>query len=195
MINYRFVTLFGALLIGFTHATHSSENHRNGDAWEQFRRGKAIAIMRHALAPGTGDPTNFDVNDCSTQRNLSDEGRAQARNIGKLFKSHGIDAAQVFSSQWCRCQETARLLELGAVSTHSALNSFFQNRSTAAAQTVQLTAQFPDWIRAGATPTVLVTHQVNISALTNSFASSGEILIITQKDNEIVVLDSIATLE
>ena len=184
-----------ALLLFLLSVSSPSQSQEGIDAWEQLKQGKAIAIMRHALAPGTGDPANFDVRDCSTQRNLSAEGRAQSRTIGTLFKSQGIDAAQIFSSQWCRCQETARLLDLGSVSTLSALNSFFEDRSSSASQTKALEDLLPEWLQAGSMPTVLVTHQVNISALTGRPASSGEILIITSSAGEIVVLDSINTLD
>ena len=81
--------------------------------WSALKEGRAFAMMRHALAPGTGDPANFDVNDCSTQRNLNDVGRDQARRTGKAFRSQGSGTAQVMTSAWCRCQETARLLDIG----------------------------------------------------------------------------------
>ena len=83
--------------------------------WRAVRAGRAVAIMRHALAPGTGDPAGFRLDDCSTQRNLSAAGRQQAREIGARFRAHGIERARVFSSQWCRCRETAEGLGLGAV--------------------------------------------------------------------------------
>ena len=195
MTHNCFKVLCTALLFCVFSAGSSAQSQDHSDAWAQLRQGKAIAIMRHAIAPGTGDPANFDVQDCSTQRNLSAEGRAQSRKIGTLFKSQGIDAAQIFSSEWCRCKDTARLLELGSVSTIPALNSFFEDRSSAASQTAALEARLPQWLKAGSVPTVLVTHQVNISALTGSPASSGEILIITSSAGEIVVLDSIYTLD
>ena len=195
MIQFCLQTLCAALLFFVLLSSNEAQDQNHSEAWEQLRQGKAIAIMRHALAPGTGDPANFDVQDCSTQRNLSAEGRAQSRKIGTLFNSQGIDAAQIFSSEWCRCQETARLLELGSVSTLPALNSFFEDRSTSASQTEALDDLLSQWLQAGSMPTVLVTHQVNISALTGRPASSGEILIITSTAGEIVVLDSIYTLD
>lgn len=85
-----------------------------------------FAIMRHALAPGTGDPRNFDLTDCSTQRNLSEAGREQAKAVGELLRKSGIEKAGVYSSQWCRCLDTATLLGLGPVTELPALNSFFQ---------------------------------------------------------------------
>ncbi|MFK7857931.1 MAG: histidine phosphatase family protein [Granulosicoccus sp.] len=174
--------------------SQASDEQATSNAWQQLQDGKAIAIMRHALAPGTGDPSDFVLENCATQRNLSNEGRSQARVIGDLFRDKGIAAAQVVTSEWCRCQETARLLDLGSPETFATLNSFFQNRRTADRQTMQLREAIPGWLQQGSTPTILVTHQVNISALTGSFTRSGEILIINLVDDEVVVLTSIDTL-
>ncbi len=142
--------------------------------WQAVRDGEAFAIMRHALAPGTGDPASFDVADCATQRNLNGEGRDQARAIGQRFRDQGIGSAAVFSSAWCRCQDTAELLDLGEVTVLPSLNSFYQ-RSGRAEQT-EATRQ---WLRnyEGQRPLVLVTHQVNISALMGDFTRSGETLV------------------
>lgn len=142
------------------------------------------AIMRHALAPGMGDPPGFRLDDCSSQRNLDDQGRAQARRLGEAFKATGIRFDKVLTSQWCRCRETAALLEMGTPSTFSGLNSFFQDRSTAAAQTEQVRG----FLRALPTDekVLLVTHQVNITALTGRGVSSGEVLLI-QSDPDGVI--------
>ncbi|HEX5795738.1 MAG TPA: histidine phosphatase family protein, partial [Geminicoccaceae bacterium] len=100
----------------------------------------------------------------------------QARGIGERLRGQGIAQAQVYSSQWCRCLETARLLELGAVKELPALNSFFGDRASAGAQTAAL----KDFLNSGtgAAPVVLVTHQVNIAALTGQGARSGEIVVV-----------------
>lgn len=144
--------------------------------FEALRTGRAAALLRHALAPGTGDPAGFRLDDCATQRNLSAAGRDQARAIGERLRGQGIAQAQVYSSQWCRCLETARLLELGAVKELPALNSFFGDRASAGAQTAAL----KDFLNSGtgAAPVVLVTHQVNIAALTGQGARSGEIVVV-----------------
>jgi len=133
--------------------------------WQALNTPGHIAVMRHALAPGGGDPDNFELRDCSTQRNLSDGGRAQAKRIGARLRANGVLAAHVYSSQWCRCLETARLLGFGKVKELSALNSFFATMDKRTAQTAAL----QDWIEDQPldSPTVLVTHQVNITALTN----------------------------
>lgn len=162
-------------------------------AFKSLSEGKAVAIMRHALAPGFSDPVGFSLGDCQTQRNLSVAGRVQSSVIGELFRSQGIEHARVFSSEWCRCRDTATLLELGDVKTLPALNSFFENRSAAESQTEALMEELQSWLATPSVPVVLVTHQVNILALTKAPTSSGEILIISLEDDAVFVLASIPT--
>lgn len=152
--------------------------------------GSAFAIMRHALAPGTGDPVNFDVNDCSTQRNLSESGRQQAIRTGERLRSLGLNTASVFSSAWCRCKETAELLNLGPVTVLPALNSFFEDRAKGPAQTQSL----KNWLETERPdgPLLMVTHQVNISGLTGEFTTSGEIIVARlENDGSVTTLGSI----
>ncbi|MEM1306569.1 MAG: histidine phosphatase family protein [Pseudomonadota bacterium] len=158
--------------------------------WRALKSGEAFAIMRHALAPGTGDPQTVVIGDCTTQRNLSERGRQQAREIGALFRRNGITSARVATSQWCRCRETARLLDIGDVEDLPSLNSFFTRRERADAQTATLKT----WLaqRAPNTPHILVTHQVNINALTGRFTRSGETLVVRRTpDGDYDVLGSI----
>lgn len=147
------------------------------------------AILRHAIAPGTGDPPGFTLGDCATQRNLDDRGQAQARAIGAAIRDAGITVDRVLTSQWCRSAETARLLDLASVEEEPALNSFFDDRSTRDAQTAQtrrLLAELPDDETA-----VLVSHQVNITALTGVYPRSGETLVLhIARDGSIKVLGS-----
>ncbi|MCB1915645.1 MAG: histidine phosphatase family protein [Rhodocyclaceae bacterium] len=131
-----------------------------------------LLIIRHALAPGYGDPPEFRLGDCSTQRNLDERGRDQARRLGDRLRAAGISRAKVFSSQWCRCLETARLLDLGPVEPLSALNSFYQRRQQRGDRLSALRA-FLAALPADGPPTILVTHQVTISALTGSGTPSG----------------------
>jgi phosphohistidine phosphatase SixA len=174
-----------AVLLPTTHATASDEA-----AWEALRQPGAIAIMRHALAPGTGDPSNFALGDCSTQRNLDDRGRDQARAIGQAFKDRGIEIDRVITSQWCRCRETAALLDIGPVEDLPALNSFFQNRSTRDRQTADVKA-FLETLPEGER-VMMVTHQVNISALAGRPTASGQILVLKRRyDGSIEVLGDI----
>ncbi len=146
------------------------------DLWAALRDGTAFAMMRHAIAPGTGDPAAFKLGDCSTQRNLSDDGRRQATEIGARFRENGIAGAAVFSSQWCRCIDTAELLGLGPVETLPPLNSFFGNFQRRDPQTAALRAWLAD--HESDEPLVLVTHQVNIRALTGEHTRSGEIVVV-----------------
>jgi len=155
--------------------------------WDALDQPDSIAIMRHALAPGTGDPSAFTLGDCATQRNLSQRGREQARRIGEAFRERGIEFAKVYSSQWCRTRETADLLDLGAASDAPSLNSFFQDFSSRNEQTRATL----DLIRSAKGRLMLVTHLVNISALTGRGTRSGEVLIIRESDGEVDVIGSI----
>ncbi len=147
--------------------------------WEALRTGEAFAIMRHALAPGTSDPPGIDLDDCATQRNLSDDGRRQAAETGARFRERGIATARVFTSAWCRCKETAELLGLGPVELLEPLNSFYEHRARRDPQTNALKA----WLAGDtdAAPLVLVTHQVNIRALTGKSTSSGEMVVVRKE--------------
>jgi len=160
--------------------------------WSAVGEGRAFAIMRHALAPGFSDPANFKVDDCSTQRNLNETGRDQARAIGQRFRDNGIVSARVMTSQWCRCRDTAERLGLGPVEELPALNSFFEHRGRRGQQTANLKAWLAETPRD--TPLVLVTHQVNISALTGRGTSSGETVVAALNDDgTVAVLGSIRT--
>ena len=140
---------------------------------ERMRAGGHILMIRHALAPGFGDPPNFQIGDCSTQRNLDDRGREQARSIGDWLRSQGITSARVYSSQWCRCLETAKLLRMGPVEELPALNSFYeltQNRDPNLKALRQFIANQPP----DGKLIILVTHLVTISAMADETVSSGE---------------------
>lgn len=144
--------------------------------WEALDRPGTFALMRHALAPGTGDPAAFDVTDCSTQRTLDDRGREQARMIGAAFRARELAFDVVLTSQWCRCRETAELLDLGPVLETDALNSFFQQWDQRGPRTAQATAL----LSARSDRPFVVTHQVNIRALTGETTRSGEVLVVRQ---------------
>jgi phosphohistidine phosphatase SixA len=148
---------------------------------EQPGEQRYVVLLRHALAPGTGDPANFQLEDCTTQRNLSAEGRSQAAQIGQAFRDRGIAVDQVLSSQWCRCLETAALMDLGMVEPYPALNSFFRDRSTAESQTTAV-KQFLLAQAGSPGVTVMVTHQVNITGLTEIVPRSGEAVVLEVND-------------
>ncbi len=145
-------------------------------AWTALRDGRAILMLRHALAPGTGDPAGFVLNDCSTQRNLNEAGRGQARSWKPFLEDRGITQARVFTSQWCRSMETAREMDLGPVTEWPALNSIFRNRAQGPEQ-IARTIELVNLLEPGA-PVVLVSHQVNVTALTGVFPASNEGVIV-----------------
>ena len=149
-----------------------------------------VAILRHARAPGTGDPANFALDHCAAQRNLDAWGRAQAREIGAAIRAARATVDRVLTSQWCRCRDTARLLDLGPVEDLPALNSFFRTPARADRQTAAL-RQFLLGLPPGET-VILVTHYVNIRALTGRSAASGEVLMLEiGGDGTISVIDEI----
>ena len=165
---------------------------RDAALWNALRSGDHIAFLRHSIAPGNGDPPEFRLGDCETQRNLSMQGRDQATRIGELFRAHGIQSAQIFSSQWCRCLETARLLGLGPVEERPFLNSFFNDYARREPQTRMLR----EWLdqQALSEPVVLVTHQVNITALTGVYPGSGELVIVRRSETgDLTVVGTIET--
>ncbi len=184
MIARRIVTVLVAMPLMLLHASLA------GAAEQELRTlldgPDRLVLIRHATAPGTGDPPDFRLGDCATQRNLSDEGRAQAARIGARIREAGVTAAHVLSSQWCRCLQTAEALGLGPVEELPALNSFFGAREREAEQTAALLA----WIAAAdlSRPAVLVTHQVNITALTRAPTSSGEMVILRRTAQGVEVL-------
>ena len=165
-----------AALLALTTGVGGRAVAAQSDSWAVLRRPGSFALIRHALAPGTNDPPGLRLDDCATQRNLSAEGRAQSVRIGDLFRANGIAAAEVFSSQWCRCLDTASLMKLGDVRPQPLLNSFFQDRSRETAQIEALR----QWIgQLDLTkPTVFVTHQVVVTALSQIFPGSGEIVVM-----------------
>jgi broad specificity phosphatase PhoE len=159
-----------ALLAGFFPAALAAQD------WEALKQPGAVAMMRHALAPGTGDPSEFRLDDCSTQRNLDDTGRDQARRIGDALRAQGVEFDHIWSSGWCRAYDTAALLDMGPVEIRPFLHSFFAGRGDRNAQTQEALGAL------GGLPAdarvLLVTHQVNITALTGETLPSGAIVVV-----------------
>jgi 8-oxo-(d)GTP phosphatase len=165
------------LLITLTTAARARAEEDASATLQALATGGYVILLRHATAPGTGDPVGFRLGDCSTQRTLSDAGREQARRIGDALKDADVRIDAVYSSQWCRCRETAELLGLGPVASLPLLNSFFRRPAAEGdVQTQQLRAWLVDQRPKGAI--VLVTHQVNITALTGVFPQSGEMVVV-----------------
>ena len=146
----------------------------------------AVLLMRHATAPGTGDPANFRLGDCSTQRNLSDAGREEARATGDRFRAAGIGFDIILTSEWCRTTETAVLLDLGPAVPFPPANSFFVDRSTEGRQTAEVLAYLAS-LPEGEN-VLIVTHQVNITALTGVVPRSGEIVVTRRSGDGLEVL-------
>ena len=159
--------------------------------WKPAQEGNKIILIRHALAPGGGDPEGFKLNDCSTQRNLNQEGIDQSKIIGKLFKRYKVQIDQVLSSQWCRCKDTARYA-FKDYKKYSALNSTFQSPydEKAKIQIKKLKNFVKNWNGKGGN-LILVTHYVVITAVTDAIPRSGEIIIT---DKNFKVLSTIKTL-
>ena len=146
--------------------------------WRLAREGGNVFLMRHASTePGTGDPPNFTLGNCATQRNLSERGRREAKQAGQRFASEKVQLARVSTSAWCRCVDTAQLA-FGDAKTEvwPALNSFFQGQGDGDAQGREVlqaagNLRAPDnWM--------LVTHQVNITAATGVFPAPGELVVV-----------------
>ncbi|MEX0449671.1 histidine phosphatase family protein [Spiribacter sp. 221] len=146
------------------------------DVFEALREDGHVLLLRHAIAPGFGDPAGFDVADCTTQRNLSEQGRQQARAIGAQLRDEGLKDAVVYTSYWCRCRDTADEMALTEAQPHPGLNSFFQARERRDEIVSDLRHLLGEL--ANGPPAVLVTHQVNIRAITGQGVRSGEGVVV-----------------
>jgi phosphohistidine phosphatase SixA len=144
--------------------------------WALLKGGGQVVMIRHATAPGTGDPSRFRIEDCSTQRNLSEEGREDARRLGSAFRTRGVPAGRVLSSRWCRCLETARLA-FGTAEPWPALDSLFRDPNLEEPRTREVRQLVSRPFTGG--NLILVTHNFNIRALTGISPASGEMVVIT----------------
>ncbi len=159
---------------------------RAADFWAHAREPGAVVLLRHAQTdPGVGDPPDFRLGACHTQRNLSEEGRRQAQRIGQAFAGARVRPGEVRSSAWCRCIDTA-MLAFGEHRVWAPINSFFGGRHAEQAQTQAVLAAAQSWRGNG--PLVLVTHQVNITALSGEFLSMGELLACRADNGRLRVL-------
>ena len=172
------------ILILFISLTTLVKADSKNNIIENLKVGGKLIFIRHAYAPGGGDPENFNINDCSTQRNLSESGRIQSRNIGNFFTENKIKIEKVYSSEWCRCKETASLA-FENFKTKSFLNSFYsskfaQNKNS---QMRDFQKFLLDWDEK--TNLIFVTHYVVISEILDYPSSSGEI-VISNKNLKII---------
>ena len=163
-------------IIIFISLTTSIKADLNKNLINELNKGGKLIFIRHAYAPGGGDPNNFNLNDCSTQRNLNDVGRKQAEQIGNFFRENKIKIDKVLSSEWCRCKETAKIA-FKNFSTNSFLNSFYSPKY-AKNRNKQIKA-LKDYIKKYQSNKnlILVTHYVLISDVLNYAPSSGEIVV------------------
>lgn len=186
-MRLRFCLFLLALAHMPLHAAPMSEDA----LWQALRGGGVTVLMRHAATnPGIGDPPGFKLTQCATQRNLSDAGRAHARAIGAAFRRQKVAPGAVWSSRWCRCLDTARLA-FGRAAPEPSLDSMFNDdASQSAAKLRALRARLA--ARQDRTPLVLVTHDVNIRALTGESLSQGEMVLLTQRGGKLETIGRLA---
>ena len=176
--------IFKFLIIIFISLTTSIKADLNKNLLNQLDDGGKLIFIRHAYAPGGGDPQNFNLNDCSTQRNLNNEGRKQAQYIGEFFKKNKIKIDKVLSSEWCRCKETAKIA-FKNFSTISFLNSFYSSKY--AKNKEKRIEMLNDYVHKFKSKKnlIFVTHYVLISEVLNYAPSSGEIVVSDKNFNMI----------
>ena len=169
MKYFKIILIFFLFLLNRT-------SFANENIVEILKKGGNIIFIRHAIAPGNGDPPNFDISNCSTQRNLSKDGELQALKIGKFFKKNDIKFTKVLSSEWCRCKDTAKIA-FGNYETKNFLNSFYDERfsKNKDKQILDFQKFIKNWDHSG--NIALVTHYVVISEILDFTTSSGEIVI------------------
>ena len=175
----KLIKFFLLILLSFNISLKANSNDK---AQILLKEGGKLIFIRHAIAPGGGDPVDFDILRCETQRNLSKEGIAQSKNIGKFFSENNIQIDKVLSSEWCRCKQTAKHA-FNKYETRSFLNSFFSAKfaSNKNKQIYDLKKYINEW--SGDNNLVLVTHYVTIQEVLNVTSSSGELIITDRNFN------------
>ena len=186
MIRRQFLSILSSMLMVLGGISISGATPLDGAALKNAitSHGANVIFMRHALAPGYGDPDNFDINDCSTQRNLDATGRKQSQDLGQLFRSSELTIDAILSSRWCRCQDTAIEMDIGDYRTHDGLNSFFQDHvdrdETLALLREELSRLKSDDL------VLMITHQVVIQAVTGISPRSGGMVLFNSKTGQSV---------
>ena len=151
---------------------------------DDLKDGQHVLLMRHADAPGYGDPAGYVIGQCPTQRNLGDYGKKQAKAVGSWLREQGVSKAQIFSSPWCRCSDTAQLLDLGFVRMEASLGSFFDDMSLEKKQTKELERLIKSELdKQSKLPIILVTHHVNIRAFMGKNVSQGDMVLVRVNKN------------
>ena len=178
------LVLAAALALSVVPALTATATPATTDIWQELRTGRGYVVMlRHALAPGTGDPAGFRLGDCSTQRNLSAEGRRQAIAIGAQWRRERMPVDRVLTSRWCRARDTARLLAVGKVTSYPALDSSFTVSDTAAARRAAQVRALIASHRGEPGVLVLVGHQVNITDVTGVVPASGQAVVVKARSD------------
>ena len=175
----KFLRFFLILFISLTSSVKADFNKK---LFNQLGDGEKLIFIRHAYAPGSGDPSNFNLNDCSTQRNLNIDGRKQAKVIGEFFRENKIKIYKVLSSEWCRCKETANIA-FQDFSTNSFLNSFYSSKyAKNKDKQVEALNNYIKQFKSNKN-LIFVTHYVLISEVLNYGPSSGEIVVSDKNFN------------
>jgi len=158
--------------------------------WALLREGGHIVLLRHAITPGTGEPSNFDIENCATQRNLADRGRQQARKMGALFLARAEFTEKVLTSRFCNCRETARLV-FGEriVEPFAPLDRLSTDAAASEAQNAAVIEEVRSF--SGSGNLVMITHLENIVALTGSSAREGEAIIVRAEGERLHILGRI----
>ena len=175
------------ILVSFIFLTCSVKADLNQNLIKTLDQGGKLIFIRHAYAPGSGDPNNFNLNDCSTQRNLSNRGRDQSRIIGNFFSKYNINIKKVYSSEWCRCKETASIA-FNKFETKKFLNSFYSSQfaKNRKKQVKEFESFIKNWDKKE--NLIFVTHYVFISEILNYTPKSGEIIFA---DKDLNILDTL----
>jgi phosphohistidine phosphatase SixA len=163
--------ILGLAMTGSFHASASELS-------EALQKSDSVLLMRHALAPGIGDPAGYKLQDCKSQRNLDATGRAQAKKTGQWLKAQGVGNAFVFSSAWCRCKETAENLAFGTPVLEASLNSFFDDIRQGPQSNLNMQKFIANQLKTkGDKALILVTHHVNIAEFTGENVGSGDMVL------------------
>ena len=163
--------MLGIFMTGSFHASASELS-------ESLKKSDSVLLMRHALAPGIGDPAGYQLQDCKSQRNLDATGRAQAQKTGQWLKAQGVGNALVFTSAWCRCKETAENLAFGTPVLEPSLNSFFDDMRQGPQSNANLQKFIVGQLKSkGDKALILVTHHVNIAEFTGENVGSGDMVL------------------
>jgi phosphohistidine phosphatase SixA len=169
----QFALLIAFILVGG--AAHAADD--TAAAWAALRGDGHVALIRHAPAPGpAGDPSDYKLNDCTTQRSLSEQGRAEARTLGASFRMQQVKVGKVVSSQWCRCRQTAELMNIGPVDDAPTFNNAFVLKATRDELTAGARATIGAW--RGPDTLVVVTHGENILLMLGIRPREGEVFVV-----------------